>query len=788
MSGIKRFTRPLRITLFLTLGLIIGLLVADYFYPLVLPQQKDSFATLVVDRHGEPLRSFADKKGVWRYEIQISDVSPLYIDALINYEDQYFYDHFGINPLSLLRAGLQLLREGEVVSGGSTLTMQVARILYPHSRTVAGKVHQMLRAIQLEWYLSKAEILELYLNYAPFGGTIEGVQAASLQYLHKPASSLRPSEAALLAVLPQAPSRLRPDRHPERAELARNKVLQRMLHQGRWSDEIVVQAQQEKIAVWPLVTPQYAPILSRRLHQQYPTKRLIHTSLILSLQQQFEETVSAYVSSLDEKVSASVLLLDNESQEVVAYLGSAGFNNRERAGHVDMVSAIRSPGSTLKPFLFGLSLDKNLIHSESLLADVPRVAEHYRPGNFSLGFTGPVSAATALTRSLNLPFVQLIETYGPQSFVNKLEHVGIHLTIPGGHANPAVILGGAGISLEELVVLYSSLANGGRVRHARFLADNVQPSLSVKNSQHSGRALLSAESAWVTWQTLNDVKLPQQMRYGLRRESLPSIGWKTGTSWDYRDVWAIGVSQKYTLGVWLGRPDGKPMQKTMGSLLAAPLLFNLFGQLEKEVLSIPRPDSVTQQSICWPDGRDSNSVKKENCHHLRTAYTIDRSTPRTLNPEYKQGALLPLFYSANATYLVDPDSELRVSSDCTKQGLLRSTYLWPDRFDLWLKPERRKYNLVPGFDPRCRTIKQSSSQLRLSGVDQGQIYHRVNQNELTLNIKVSGSSGALYWYLNGELQSGNKSELTIKVAKRQQYELFVQDKMGSSGRVVFEVL
>ncbi|WP_339890334.1 penicillin-binding protein 1C [Neptuniibacter pectenicola] len=759
--------------------IVSGLLLADFAYPLKQPRHSQDFASVVLDRQGEPLRAFADSNGVWRYEVSLDEVSPLYLDALIGYEDQYFYQHIGVNPFSLIRAGWQYLNEGRIISGGSTLTMQVARILYPHPRTVAGKGQQVLRALQLEWHLSKQEILELYLNYAPFGGTLEGVQAASLQYLHKPASALRYSEAALLAVLPQAPSRLRPDRHPERAEKARNKVLERLLVQQRWSQTVVDAAKQEHIAVWPLVAPMDAPLLSRRLHRDAAAERVIPSTLDLSLQQSFADRIKAYTSTLDGSLSAAALVVDNRSHQVLAYVGSADFLDNQRAGHVDMVTAIRSPGSTLKPFLFALALDENLIHSESLLADVPRVTHTYRPGNFSQGFSGPVSASEALTRSLNLPFVQLIEAYGAQSFVNKLQHVGMGLTIPEGDANPAIILGGAGFSLEKLVATYSAFANQGVVYPLSY-----QPF----KGRVVGRQLMSPEAAWVTWKVLNGVKLPRNLRYGISRQNLPAIGWKTGTSWNYRDVWAVGVSQEYTLGVWLGRPDGKPMEKTMGSLLAGPLLFSLFDQLNTTGEAIVQPGSVSEQTICWPDGRGADLVAPENCHSKRVAYVINQSTPRTLQPGYQWGQTSPQFFKPEVSYLINPSNHQRVTRACDKHAIAQTAYLWPNALEPWVKPAQRKYAQLPRFDAGCNMILQENSPLRITGINQGQVYYVLDHKAVTLKVRVEGAAGALYWYLNGKLQETRQRELHLRLDTRQPYELYVQDKTGANGRVAFEIL
>lgn len=765
------------------LATILMLLVADLIWPLKLPEQDKSFAAVITSNKGKLLRAFADKQGIWRYPIQVEQVSPKYLEALIAYEDRYFYQHPGVNPFSLIRAAYQWIQQGRIISGGSTLTMQVARILHPQQRSITGKIQQILRAFQLEWHLSKTEILTLYLNYAPFGGTFQGVQAASLQYLKKPAAELRYSEAALLAVLPQAPTRLRPDKHPDKAEYARNKVLDRMVQFGIWSEQNVKLAKQEKVAVWQLKAKLNAPLLSRRLHNEYPHQEQIQTTIISGLQQQFSSYVKDYVAPLDKSISAAILLVENKSRKVLVYKGSANFFNNQRFGHVDMITALRSPGSTLKPFLYGMALDANLIHSESLLIDAPRVSSQYRPGNFSQGFSGPVSATKALQRSLNLPFVQLIEAYGSQKFVNQLAHVQQPLKIPDNKANPAVILGGAGITLERLVTLYSSLADSGIVKPLRY---------TETEQQNKGRRLLSPEAAWITWNSLKGVKKPRGFSYGLSQAKLADIGWKTGTSWDYRDVWAIGVSKQYTLGIWLGKPDGKPMQKTMGSILAGPLLFNLFGQLAAEKGSIQQPENIEQQTICWPDGRSKSLVTK-GCDQQRTAYTLQGLTPRTLLSGYlpKQGATA--FYNPETKVLIDKKTELRVNESCGRQQTITKTfYFWPGEIEPWLQPAKRRFYLIPPFHPDCKIISQHTGELRIIGIKNGQVYHLVQTETLKLELKIESAAGSFNWYLNGKLMPTHKPELKLELTpdkgKTNKYELLVQDETGVTGRVLFRVL
>ncbi|WP_161988784.1 penicillin-binding protein 1C, partial [Xanthomonas perforans] len=453
----RRWLRWLRLS---AAALLSVMLLLDLAFPLPLPKSRDT-STLVVARDGTPLRAFADRNGVWRYPATPQSVSPLYLQALLNYEDRWFWRHPGVNPWGLLRAGGQWIGQGHIVSGGSTLTMQVARILDPHTRTPWGKAKQLLRALQLEAHLSKHEILMLYLERAPYGGTIEGVEAASWAYLGKPARALSHAEAALLAVLPQSPSRLRPDRHPEAAQRARDKVLDRMVELGVWSRAQVDDARIEPVVTRSLKPPLHAALLAQRLHSAQPRAARIATTLDVELQRTLEERVSTYFSQLPERTSAALLVVDNATMEARAYVGSASFGDRKRLGHVDMVQAWRSPGSTLKPFLYGMALDDGLIHSESLLVDAPQSFGDYRPGNFDAAFNGPVSAATALRLSLNVPAVDLLDRIGPARFAARLSNAGIALHFPSGSTpSLALILGGTGAQLQELVGAFAALNRG----------------------------------------------------------------------------------------------------------------------------------------------------------------------------------------------------------------------------------------------------------------------------------------------------------------------------------------
>ena len=759
--------------------------LANVVYPLALPNQQADFATVVLDDEGYPLRAFADKNGVWRYHVNLDEVSPEYLNALIAYEDKYFYHHFGVNPISFVRAAWQYVINQRIISGGSTLTMQVARLLHPHERTLLGKLKQISRAFQLEWHLSKQEILSLYINYAPFGGTLEGVQAASYQYLRKPVSDLRPAEAALLAVLPQAPSYYRPDRHPKRATLARDKVIDRLSTQGIWSKQKAESVKQEPVVVWEPEQPLTAPLLARRLKQENPHKGVIKTFIQRGLQEQISRYVLDYAASQGEGVSMAVLVVDNQTQHVISYVGSSSILDSSRAGHVDMVRAIRSPGSTLKPLLFGLAIDDNLIHSQSLLADVPRLNSRYRPGNFSNGFDGPVSATRALQRSLNIPFVQLIEAYGEQKFVNKLKHVLQPLVIPGSKANAAVILGGAGASLQSLVSLHSSFANEGWVKPLIFEDTKLSPQ---KNKQ-TGRRLMSEAAAWITWKTLTGLTPPEQFSWGLSKQTRPILAWKTGTSWSSRDAWAIGSTKLHTIGIWVGKPNGEPLRNALGVTTAAPALFSILDMLQGEhlkgkSLQPKRPFTVEDKEICWPDGRSVNLVK-EGCDRHLFALTKDGVTPRTLQIE--SGAAV---HNAMQNIIVEPNNHLRLLGSCGElTGEVKQVGVWPRQLEPWLPARERRTARIPKYSSECLTIPTQDETLTIVGITDKQQLYRQASESIQKQIYATGAFGKVSWYLNGENIANQAEPLHLKLAAQLngEMELVAVDEHGISGRIVFAI-
>ncbi|WMJ70129.1 penicillin-binding protein 1C [Stenotrophomonas sp. 24(2023)] len=766
-----------------TAAVLALLLVLDLAFPPPLPRQRDT-STLVVAGDGSPLRAFADAEGVWRYPASVDSVSPLYLQALLTYEDRWFWRHPGINPLALLRASGQLLRQGRIVSGGSTLTMQVARILDAHSRTPWGKTKQMLRAVQLEMHLSKAQILALYLERAPYGGTIEGVEAASWAYLGKPAARLSHAEAALLAVLPQAPSRLRPDRHPEAAQKARDKVLERMAALGVWSADDVQDARIETVVTRSLRPPLHAALLAQRLHSAYPGRARIESSIDSGLQRTLEERVASYFSTLPERTSAALLVVDNQSLEARAYVGTLNFGDRQRLGHVDMVQAWRSPGSTLKPFLYALALDDGLIHSESLLVDAPQSFGGYRPGNFDAAFNGPVAAATALRLSLNVPAVDLLDRVGPARFAARLSHAGIQLRFPKGSTpNLSLILGGTGARLEDLVGAFAALNRGGIAGHVRYTAD--EPRVE--------RRLVSPGAAWITREMLESNPRPGDGVGTFDVAGRPRVAWKTGTSYGYRDAWAIGSTRHYTVGVWVGRPDGTPLPGQYGAVTALPLMFEVVDSLPRQrgdAGAAPRPASVSEADVCWPTGGLADELPPALCQRRMPAFVLDGTVPPTFAEREARR-----WQPGRQRYQADARSGLRLSADCSAahEVVEREIARWPALVSPWLPQATRQVSQLPALAPDCRDDgREASIALHVDGLNDGATLARAPNADhgVRLQLRALGSEQDIDWLLDGRLiaRSRGAQHIAHEFAEAGPHTLTALASDGAWTQVRFRVL
>jgi penicillin-binding protein 1C len=537
-------------------------------------------STTIVDRNGKLLRAYAMADGRWRLPVDAeTSVDPGYLKLLLAYEDRRFYAHHGVDPLALGRAALQLVTRGEIVSGGSTITMQLARLIEPRrERSVYAKLRQMVRAVQLERQLNKNEILDLYLALAPFGGNLEGIRAASIAYFGKEPKRLSLAESALLVALPQSPERRRLDRHPEAAHAARDRVLGRMVEDGVVSQDDAAQARAVAVPKLRKPMPILAPHSSDAAMATVSDKSIIRLTLDSSLQKTLETLARDRAIAQGPNISVAIIAVDNESGDVLARVGSSDYFDERRAGQVDMTRAVRSPGSTLKPFIYGLAFEDGFVHPESLIDDRPIRFGSYAPENFDMTFQGTVPVRKALQLSLNVPAIALLDRIGSSRLSSRLKQAGGNLVLPKDEApGLAMGLGGVGITLQDLAQLYTGLARLGAARPLR----EIMLAQEKNNDDREPRRLMDQAAAWQVGNVLLGTPPPEN---GVHNR----IAFKTGTSYGYRDAWSVGFDGRVTIGVWVGRPDGAPVPGLVGRTAAAPILFDAFARTGKIPAALPK--------------------------------------------------------------------------------------------------------------------------------------------------------------------------------------------------------
>ncbi len=561
---------------------IAGLMVAGAFAawvaslgPLPLGQAQ-KVSTTVVDRNGKLLRAYAMADGRWRLPVDArTGIDPGYLKLLLAYEDRRFLVHRGVDPLALGRAAFQLMTRGHIVSGGSTITMQLARLMEPRrERSISAKLRQMVRAIEIERQLSKEQILDLYLALAPFGGNLEGVRAASIAYFGKEPKRLSLAELALLVALPQSPETRRLDRYPDAARAARDRVLERMVEEHRVSEEDAVQARAVAVPRLRKPMPILAPHSSDSAMATLKDTPVIKLTLDSALQKTLEALARDRAVAQGPNISVAMIAVDNESGDVLARVGSSDYFDERRAGQVDMTRAVRSPGSTLKPFIYGLAFEDGFVHPESLIDDRPIRFGSYAPENFDMTFQGTVPVRKALQLSLNVPAIALLDRVGASRLSSRLKQAGGNLVLPKDEApGLAMGLGGVGVSLQDLAQLYAGLARLGTAKPLReimFAKDEREP-----------LRLMDQAAAWQVGNVLIGTPPPEN---GVHNR----LAFKTGTSYGYRDAWSIGFDGRTTIGVWVGRPDGAPVAGLVGRTVAAPILFDAFARTGKIPAALPK--------------------------------------------------------------------------------------------------------------------------------------------------------------------------------------------------------
>jgi penicillin-binding protein 1C len=558
---------------------VAGFHALDRAFPLKL--EPVTLSAEVVDRDGALLRPFATPEGRWRLGVDIKQVDPEFINMLITYEDKRFRSHHGVDVLAMSRAAFQFARHGRIVSGGSTLSMQLARLMEPRGkRAVSQKLKQMFRAIQIERQMTKDEILHRYLTLAPYGGNLEGVRAASLAYFGKEPRKLLLSEAALLVALPQSPEARRPDRNPKNAKAARDRVLERMADAGTIERGEVERASAPAVNAARLRMPAFAAHLSDAAIRGGGTRDRYQVTLRRNVQAALEAVAKDAARRLGANLSVSVILADSQNGEILAEVGSANYFDRARSGWIDMTRVPRSPGSTLKPFIYGLALEQGIAAPETLMEDRPSNFGGYRPRNFDTEYRGSVTLREALQLSLNVPAVQLLDSVGAPTLVQRFRRAGLNPVFPKvEEPGLSIGLGGVGLSLADLVQAYAALANGGT---KVTLTNGLSTPLPYRHE-----TILSPQSAWQVTDMLAGIAAPANS------VSRP-VAYKTGTSYGYRDAWSIGYDGRYVIGVWVGRADNGAVPGSTGGGTAAPILFEAFARSGLKAVPFRRAPSGTQ--------------------------------------------------------------------------------------------------------------------------------------------------------------------------------------------------
>lgn len=691
------------------------------------------YSTLILSAEGKPMAAYLSQDEKWRLKLDTNELSKPIEEAFLLKEDHYFYFHPGFNPAAMLRALWNNLLSGKRTSGASTITMQVARMLDPKPRSYGNKLIEVFRAMQLEWHYSKEEILRMYLNLVPYGGNIEGVKAAAFLYLGKSPLLLSPAEIAALTVIPNRPNSLG-IRSGETTELenARNYWLTYFATYGWITSENLADALNEPVSFRRRELDVVAPHLCRLLKSRYSDEAIVHSSLSFSLQQKAEALVANYMQALYSRQisNAAVVVLDNATSQVLAYVGSADFNNAMHFGQVDGTRAIRSPGSTLKPLLYAYAMDKGFFTPLSQLSDVPSNFGGYTPENYDSEFNGRVSLKNALAKSLNIPAVKVLSQAGVRQFTQFLSRAGFReIKNQKDELGLSLILGGCGVSLLELCQAYMCLANYGEYRNAQFLSTN-EASFSFHWT--------SAEAAFMTSFMLADLNRPDIPSYWRSGKTLPHIAWKTGTSYGRKDAWSIGYNDRFTVGVWVGNFDANGVPDLSGAEIASPLLFKLFENLpgsNNDRWLKPR-GKVDMRWVC----SESGHIVGEQCENQVMDY-------------YIPGISSMQTCQCKKAVWVDEKENLSYCMSCKPEAAKIKYYRqYAPELLAWFQSEQKSYEQVPPHNPKCsRIFQEGAPQIVMPTAGATYLQERGSDEQFELSAQTSIEVSELFWYVDDKL-------------------------------------
>ncbi len=768
---LRRFV--LHALIVVSVSVVVSFAAMELMFPVPFEKLNPPSSLQLFDRNGRLLRSFLAPDEMWRIRVGSNEISPLLKQAVLANEDRHFLRHPGINPAAIIRAAAANLRAGRVVQGGSTITMQVARLIEPKKRNVANKLFEAWRAVQLEMHYSKDEILTFYFNLAPYGGNLVGAGAAARVYFNKSPSQLSAGEAALLATIPNAPNRYRPDLFQGEATTARDKVLRVMYSQDVITQEVLAQALAEPTPRCRYSMPFEAPHFSEYLRQRYQAAERLESTIDREVQQLAEIKLRESLRPLAGRgiSNGAVVVIDNRSRAVRALVGSQEFFADSGAGQVNGAIAPRSPGSALKPFVYAVALDQGVISPQSLLYDVPVDYSGYKPVNYDESFCGAVTAEEALIRSLNVPAINLAATVGGELIFNTLKRGGLStLDKPWPKYGLPIVLGGCEVNLLELTNLYATLASHGQYKPYRLL--ETEP-------EAGERQLTSEAAAFIITDLLSELRRPELPAVWDAAVNVPKVAWKTGTSLGKRDAWSIGYNPEYTVGVWVGNFDGKGNPSIVGAEVAAPILFAIFDGLGTRGDSrwFVQPQSVATRQVCAVSGM----LATDKC-----ATTVDELFIEGVSP------IQPC--TMHELILVEKQTGRRVCKHCRNghDYVERVVTRWPTPIATWM--ERNGYQLddIPEHSFLCASVGTGDAPVIVSPTDNSEFRIRsevkLEFQKILLDASVANDTRKIYWFLNRKLIfSGDPSERIFVTPTIGTHNLICMDDAGRSTQVTMTV-
>jgi penicillin-binding protein 1C len=723
-KSILRFFKRLGIGF---LGLVVLFFILNWIFPL---PDKVEYSTIITDNKGEVVNAYLTSDQKWRMKTELEEISPLLRKTIIAKEDRHFYSHPGVNPVAVIRAFFSNIFQMRRVSGASTITMQVAKMMEPGKRNIWSKFREMFRAFQLELKYSKKEILQLYLNLVPYGGNIEGVKAASLLYFNKNPDHLSLAEITALSIIPNKPGLMIPGRNNDFIVKERNRWLQRFADRKVFTQKEIEDALVEPLNATRRSVPHYIPHLSYKLKKQDRDATIIKTNIDLNTQLKTEKLVEDYtrIQRLRNIRNAAVVIIDNNTHKVITYVGSSGFLDTTDGGQVNGAAAVRQPGSTLKPLLYALCFDEGLLTPKTVMTDVAVNYEGYAPENYDEKFNGYVTVEYALERSLNIPAVKGLRLLGQEKMIQKLVQSNFQqIQKDRRKLGLSMVLGGCGTTLEELTGLFSAFAHEGKF---------VKPSYLQDDPSTNPTRLISPAANYMINEILSKVNRPDFPLNWTATERMPKIAWKTGTSYGRKDAWSIGYNKNFTVGVWVGNFSGQGAADLSGANIATPLLFRIFNTIDYDSDEewFRQPEDCDIRQVCSETGL----VPSDNCSSIVTDYFIPLISS-TKTCENRQ------------EIMISADEKISYCRSCSPvSGYKKKWYKITDPdMQAWFTENRIAYDRIPPHNPSCELIFKGAAPVINSPVNGTEyLISKKDPEPIQLIAKTANDVSKIYWYIN----------------------------------------